>query len=245
MTADAVANEEASGNSLGTAAVARPQEVRMPKMHLGNLTITSPAFKHGDPIPTEHAGDGADVSPELNWQAVPSGTRQLALVCHDADAPLTFGFTHWVVYGIPADSSGIPKGGGSAFTEGPSSFGDQGRPVRGHRFVLAARGLEDGGQFGQRLLGTCQVGARSGGQLSGPRAVVGEPRTLDLEVSLRRFELGQATDRVTCHRHVRVHLDQVALEVVELGVATSFGQRRPSHVDPGQRLVGSMPFRVN
>ena len=75
----------------------------MVKIHLGDLAITSPSFEHGNPIPTEHAGDGADVSPELSWQAVPRSARQLALVCHDPDAPLTYGFTHWVVYGIPAD----------------------------------------------------------------------------------------------------------------------------------------------
>ena len=43
----------------------------MAKLHLGNLAITSPAFKQGGPIPAEHAGDGADESPELSWQAVP------------------------------------------------------------------------------------------------------------------------------------------------------------------------------
>ena len=108
----------------------------MVKLHLGNLAITSPAFGHGDPIPTEHAGDGADVSPELSWRAVPGAARQLALVCHDPDAPLTYGFTHWVVYGIPAGSTGIPKGGGSAFREGPNSFGEPGykgpAPPPGH-----------------------------------------------------------------------------------------------------------------
>ena len=108
----------------------------MVKIHLGDLAITSPSFEHGNPIPTEHAGDGADVSPELSWQAVPRGAREFALVCHDPDAPLTYGFTHWVVYGIPADSTGIPKGGGSAFKEGPNDFGDQGykgpAPPPGH-----------------------------------------------------------------------------------------------------------------
>ncbi|HWC37499.1 MAG TPA: YbhB/YbcL family Raf kinase inhibitor-like protein [Acidimicrobiales bacterium] len=108
----------------------------MPKLHLGKLAITSPAFKHGDPIPSEHTGDGADVSPEVNWSAVPGGTQQLALVCHDPDAPLTHGFTHWVIYGIPADATGIPQGGGSAFQEGPTDFGNQGyqgpAPPPGH-----------------------------------------------------------------------------------------------------------------
>lgn len=108
----------------------------MPKINLGKLSISSPAFKHGRPIPTEHAGDGADVSPELSWESVPSGTRELAVVCHDPDAPLIDGFTHWVVYGIPADATGIPQGGGGAYREGQNAFGNQGyggpAPPPGH-----------------------------------------------------------------------------------------------------------------
>jgi Raf kinase inhibitor-like YbhB/YbcL family protein len=108
----------------------------MVKLHLGDLAIASPSFEAGGPIPAEHTGDGADVSPEVTWRAIPSGTRQLALVCHDPDAPLTYGFTHWVVYGIPPDVSGIGQGGGSAFTEGQNDFGKSGylgpAPPPGH-----------------------------------------------------------------------------------------------------------------
>lgn len=112
------------------------QEVTMAKLHLGDLKVSSPAFKHGGAIPDEHAADGPNVSPEVTWQGVPSGTRELALVVHDPDAPLTDGFTHWVVYGIPPETKGIPKGGGSAFTEGQSDFGSAGyggpAPPPGH-----------------------------------------------------------------------------------------------------------------
>jgi hypothetical protein len=108
----------------------------MAKLHLGDLAITSPSFEAGGPIPADHTGDGTDVSPELTWRAIPSGTRQLALVCHDPDAPLTYGFTHWVVYGIPPDVTGLPQGGGKAFTEGQNDFGESGylgpAPPPGH-----------------------------------------------------------------------------------------------------------------
>lgn len=108
----------------------------MGRFHLGDLTLTSPVFEHGGAIPTEYAGDGADASPELAWSAAPDGTAELALVCHDPDAPLTDGFTHWVVYGIPAGTTGIPKNGGKAFTEGVSDFGKEGyggpAPPPGH-----------------------------------------------------------------------------------------------------------------
>ncbi|HEX2028615.1 MAG TPA: YbhB/YbcL family Raf kinase inhibitor-like protein [Nitriliruptorales bacterium] len=95
-------------------------------LNLGDLQLTSSAFEDGDQIPTEHAGDGEDVSPPLEWREVPEGTREFALVCHDPDAPLVRGFTHWVVYGIPGDVTGIPRGGGGQYTEGQNDFGNRG-----------------------------------------------------------------------------------------------------------------------
>ncbi|MFP3907318.1 MAG: YbhB/YbcL family Raf kinase inhibitor-like protein [Acidimicrobiales bacterium] len=108
----------------------------MAGLHLGELSITSPAFEHGSPIPDRYTVNGEDVSPELAWTKVPDGTAQFAVVCHDPDAPLTDGFTHWVVYGIPGDATGIPEGGGGAFAEGVNDFGNQGyggpAPPPGH-----------------------------------------------------------------------------------------------------------------
>lgn len=108
----------------------------MGAFHLGNISVTSPAFGHGQPIPAKHTAEGEDVSPELRFANVPEGTRELAVICHDPDAPLTHGFTHWVVYGIPPDATGIPEGGGDAFTQGMTSFGKEGyggpAPPPGH-----------------------------------------------------------------------------------------------------------------
>ncbi len=97
----------------------------MPALHLGELQLTSPAFTHGSRIPDRHTCNGEDVSPELSWTGTPDGTVEFALVCHDPDAPLTDGFTHWVVSGIPADSIGIPEGGGGAWNQGTTDFGAQ------------------------------------------------------------------------------------------------------------------------
>lgn len=100
------------------------------------IEITSPAFKDGEQIPSRYAKDGADVSPPLEWSGVPGGTRQLALVCHDPDAPRPHGWTHWVVYGLPADATGIPEGGGEGYREGINDYGEPGwggpQPPPGH-----------------------------------------------------------------------------------------------------------------
>ncbi len=101
-----------------------------------DLEVSSPAFGWGGQIPTEHAKEGDDVSPPLQWSGLPDGTRQIAVICHDPDAPLPRGFTHWVVYGIPADATAIPGGGGGHFVEGINDFGDEGyggpQPPEGH-----------------------------------------------------------------------------------------------------------------
>jgi Raf kinase inhibitor-like YbhB/YbcL family protein len=94
-------------------------------LHLGDLQITSPAFDHGDRIPDVHTTAGTDVSPRLDWTGAPDGTVSFALVCHDPDAPLTDGFTHWVLASIPGDATGIPEGGGDSFRQGTTDFGAQ------------------------------------------------------------------------------------------------------------------------
>src|SRR5205823_2858329 len=41
----------------------------------------------GATIPKKHTGDGADRSPPLAWSEPPAGTKSLALICDDPDAP--------------------------------------------------------------------------------------------------------------------------------------------------------------
>jgi Raf kinase inhibitor-like YbhB/YbcL family protein len=108
----------------------------MGRLHLGALAVTSPAFDHGGAIPERHTADGDDLSPPLRWVNVPAAAKQLVLVCHDPDAPLTHGFTHWVLYGISTDVAGIAEGGGDAYTNGVNDFGNLGyggpAPPKGH-----------------------------------------------------------------------------------------------------------------
>lgn len=95
-------------------------------MNIQKLEVMSPAFDFAQPIPRRHAYDGDNVSPELSWSGTPDGTEEIAIICHDPDAPMPDGFTHWVVYGIRGDWARIPEGGGSQFTEGVTDFGTTG-----------------------------------------------------------------------------------------------------------------------
>lgn len=79
------------------------------------ITISSSAFEHGATIPKEHTGEGSDVSPPLTWSGLPAGTKSLALICDDPDAPSAKNpgpepWVHWVIYNIPADARGLPAG---------------------------------------------------------------------------------------------------------------------------------------
>lgn len=105
------------------------------QLNVSDLEIRSPAFEGHDAIPRRHASDGEDVSPALEWSGAPDATKAFAVVVHDPDAPLVDGYTHWVAYGIAADATGLPEGGGDV-VNGTNSSGDQGyggpAPPDGH-----------------------------------------------------------------------------------------------------------------
>ncbi|HEY3820421.1 MAG TPA: YbhB/YbcL family Raf kinase inhibitor-like protein [Polyangiaceae bacterium] len=65
------------------------------------LTVTSPDFADGAPLPISCTVDGAGTPPALQWAAPPTATQSLVVVCEDPDAPLPEPFVHWIVYGIP------------------------------------------------------------------------------------------------------------------------------------------------
>ena len=106
---------------------------------LSKLELRSSAFQPNGAIPRKHTGEGDDVSPPLSWSNLPAGTRSLALVCHDPDAPLlspgSYGFVHWVLYNIPASVAELPEGA-QGFTGGANNFGKPGyggpMPPEGH-----------------------------------------------------------------------------------------------------------------
>lgn len=79
-----------------------------------SLTITSPAFRHGDAIPARHTCQGEDLSPQLVWRGVPAGTHSLVLIVDDPDAPdpkaPKMTWVHWVLYNLPPEAAGLPEG---------------------------------------------------------------------------------------------------------------------------------------
>jgi Raf kinase inhibitor-like YbhB/YbcL family protein len=79
------------------------------------MKLNSSAFENLAQIGAAYTVDGADQSPPLAWNGVPDGTRSLALICEDPDAPSPKHpgpepWIHWVIYNIPAELPGLPSG---------------------------------------------------------------------------------------------------------------------------------------
>jgi Raf kinase inhibitor-like YbhB/YbcL family protein len=80
----------------------------------GPFVLRSSAFDDGDQIPSRYTCEGEDISPPLSWSRPPAGTRSLALIVDDPDAPdpkaPRMTWVHWVVYGLPPTAGELPEG---------------------------------------------------------------------------------------------------------------------------------------
>lgn len=65
------------------------------------VTLSSPAFGEGAPIPARYTCDGENISPPLSWSGAPQTTQSFALVCSDPDAPGGTWY-HWGLFDLPA-----------------------------------------------------------------------------------------------------------------------------------------------
>jgi Raf kinase inhibitor-like YbhB/YbcL family protein len=109
-----------------------------------SISIRSDAFGSNQPIPARFTRDGENVSPAIRWEKLPPGTRELALICEDPDAPTPEPWVHWVIYKIPADATGLsegvakeakltsPAGAMQGVTSYPSLGYDGPQPPKGH-----------------------------------------------------------------------------------------------------------------
>jgi Raf kinase inhibitor-like YbhB/YbcL family protein len=77
------------------------------------LTLTSSAFANNGSIPQRYTCQGDDVSVPLAWTGVPPGTKSLALIVDDPDAPDPKApkvvWVHWVLYNIPPSATGLKE----------------------------------------------------------------------------------------------------------------------------------------
>jgi Raf kinase inhibitor-like YbhB/YbcL family protein len=63
------------------------------------ISFTSNAFQHEGYIPSKYTCDGENINPPLTIGELPEGTKTLALILDDPDAPRGI-YVHWVVWNI-------------------------------------------------------------------------------------------------------------------------------------------------
>ncbi len=150
-----------------------------------SMSIASASFTPGQPIPKRFSSYGENISPELHWENVPAGTKSLAIVCRDPDAPGRT-FTHWIIFNIPPDLQRLEEGvSGSArllsgIVEGQNDFGRVGyggpRPPAGtHRYYFDIYALDTKLELGQSATAG-QLMQAMAGHILGQASVMGTYR---------------------------------------------------------------------
>jgi Raf kinase inhibitor-like YbhB/YbcL family protein len=113
----------------------------------GKMKLTS-VFEHNTPIPSEYTCDGKDIAPVLKIEGVPEGTKELALIVDDPDAPMGT-WVHWVVYNLPANTvkieqNNLPEGTKEGITDfGRIGWGGPCPPYGTHRYFFKLYALNE------------------------------------------------------------------------------------------------------
>jgi Raf kinase inhibitor-like YbhB/YbcL family protein len=97
------------------------------------FTLSSPDLPPGRPFPEAFTANafgchGPNESPELRWSHAPAGTKSFAVTMFDPYHPPASGWWHWVIYDIPASSTGLPRKAGDPGSPDLPPGARQGKP---------------------------------------------------------------------------------------------------------------------
>jgi Raf kinase inhibitor-like YbhB/YbcL family protein len=121
-----------------------------------NLTMVTTAWADGGMIPTRYTQAGPEISPAIQWSAAAQNVRSFALVFYDADTVVNGsadGMLHWLVWNIPATSTGLAQGQADGFelpdgtrqiSASGSRYRGPGAPASGpvHHYVMELFALD-------------------------------------------------------------------------------------------------------
>ncbi len=114
---------------------------------MDSLQLTSSAFAKGGAIPAKYTCDGEDVNPPLAIDRVPAGTKSLALIVDDPDAPVGL-WVHWVLWNIHPQirqitEKSVPAGAVQGKNSwGRTSYGGPCPPSGTHRYFFKLYALD-------------------------------------------------------------------------------------------------------
>lgn len=80
-----------------------------------DFSLSSASLKEGGVMPLDHVFNGCggrNISPDLQWQNAPAGTKSFAITAYDPDAPTGSGWWHWLLVNMPASSNSLPANAG-------------------------------------------------------------------------------------------------------------------------------------
>lgn len=102
------------------------------------MKLESPEFKNNEYIPKKFTCRGENINPALTIEGIPAGTKSIALIFDDPDAP-GGNWVHWVVFDIPViskiEENSVPgKQGINDF--GRISYGGPCPPFGTHRYIF-------------------------------------------------------------------------------------------------------------
>lgn len=141
---------------LAAAMPARGDIAPPPGKEKAPMQITSTAFPHQGEIPRKHTCEDRDLSPALSWSGLPDGTKSLALIVDDPDAPdpkaPKMTWVHWILYNLPPDAAGLSEGiAESALPKGTlggtsdyrrTTWGGPCPPIGRHRYFFKLYALD-------------------------------------------------------------------------------------------------------
>lgn len=126
----------------------------------GAMTLKTTSFDASKPMPMKHVFNGfgctgENISPALEWQDAPAGTKSFAVTVYDPDAPTGSGWWHWTVVNIPVNVTKLVEGASNekklprGTVEGRTDFGKSGWggacPPPGdkpHRYIFTVYALK-------------------------------------------------------------------------------------------------------
>jgi len=120
------------------------------------MHLSSPAFAANAEIPAKFTCQGGDHSPPLAWADLPAGTKSLALIVDDPDAPdpaaPRMTWVHWLLYNLPPQTTGLAEAvASSALPKGTregvndwkrTGYGGPCPPIGKHRYFFKLYALD-------------------------------------------------------------------------------------------------------
>ena len=120
------------------------------------LKVTSSAFQPNGSIPSQYTCEGKDISPPLAWSGAAGNAKSFAMIVDDPDAPDPAKpqrvYVHWVVYNLPASTTGLPENASKAGLPkgavqgkndwGKAEYGGPCPPIGRHRYFFKVYALD-------------------------------------------------------------------------------------------------------